>query len=730
MSALERPLVKVLGERTAKGLAGLGLQTLGDLLNHLPRRYDERGKLTDLGSLAVDDHVTVLAEVRSASVRRMASRSGSIMEVVVTDGTTEFALTFFNPRVQHRDLTAGTKALFSGKVTRYRNKLQLAQPAYQLLTDGTEVDLGSPLLPVYPASAGIESWKIAKAVRAVLDGLTPADIADDDPLPPALRRRHELPDLVQAWRWAHAPQSYGEVTRAHQRLAWDEALVLQVALARRRLDAERARAVPRPRRPGGLADSFDADLPFTLTDGQVAVGVEVAADLERTHPMHRLIQGEVGSGKTLVALRAMLQVVDSGGQAALLAPTEVLASQHARGLTKMLGPLASAGMLGGAVDGTRITLLTGSLTTAQRRRALSEVVSGEAGIVVGTHALLEPTVMWNDLALVVVDEQHRFGVEQRARLRSSAEEKPHLLVMTATPIPRTVAMTVFGDLEESRLEGLPSGRQPISSFVVDASKPAWVDRMWGRVRDEVAAGHQAYVVCPRIGDEEGKDLDKEEQTTAAVLDVLPALLAGPLVGLKVAVLHGRLPADEKDAVMTAFSRGETDVLVATTVIEVGVDVPNATAMVILDADRFGISQLHQLRGRVGRGSAASWCLLATLRRGRQPGAQAARCRRVDLRRSGAGRGRPARPQRGRRAGDGAVRQAPLAQGSAAAAGRRRDPRGARGGHGARERGPDAGGARRAAAGGRPGGRRDRGGPAGEGVTGVLAQQLPERGRGV
>jgi ATP-dependent DNA helicase RecG len=333
--------------------------------------------------------------------------------------------------------------------------------------------------------------------------------------------------------------------------------------------------------------------------------------------MHRLLQGEVGSGKTVVALRAMLTVVDAGGQAALLAPTEVLAVQHARNLRDLLGPLGRAGELSAADRATRIALLTGSLGAPARRAALAEVADGSAGLVVGTHALLEEQVRFRDLGLVVVDEQHRFGVEQRDALRTRAERPPHVLVMTATPIPRTVAMTVFGDLETSTLGELPAGRSPIRSFVVPGDHPGWTERMWGRVRDEVAASHQAYVVCPRIGG----DPEPEEEPVgppadtrrpaAAVLDALPALREHELAGLQVEALHGRLPPEVKDAVMTRFARGEVDVLVATTVVEVGVDVPNATAMVVLDADRFGVSQLHQLRGRVGRGGGPGWCLLHT-----------------------------------------------------------------------------------------------------------------------
>ncbi|MDX2823898.1 ATP-dependent DNA helicase RecG, partial [Streptomyces ipomoeae] len=374
----------------------------------------------------------------------------------------------------------------------------------------------------------------------------------------------------------------------------------------------------------GLLTAFDARLPFTLTEGQRKVSKEIFDDLATEHPMHRLLQGEVGSGKTLVALRAMLAVVDAGGQAAMLAPTEVLAQQHHRSVTEMMGELAEGGMLGGAEHATKVVLLIGSMGAAARRQALLDLVTGEAGIVIGTHALIEDKVQFHDLGLVVVDEQHRFGVEQRDALRGKGKQPPHLLVMTATPIPRTVAMTVFGDLETSVLDQLPAGRSPIASHVVPAAdKPHFLARAWERVREEVGKGHQAYVVCPRIGDDvdesaeskkstkKSPEDDAEKRPPLAVLDVADHLAKGPLNGLEVEVLHGRMHPDDKDAVMRRFAAGETHVLVATTVIEVGVNVPNATVMVIMDADRFGVSQLHQLRGRVGRGSAPGLCLLVT-----------------------------------------------------------------------------------------------------------------------
>ncbi|RSS84203.1 ATP-dependent DNA helicase RecG, partial [Streptomyces sp. WAC05292] len=433
-----------------------------------------------------------------------------------------------------------------------------------------------------------------------------------------LREGRGLVPLTEALLKIHRPGTKADIEDARRRLKWDEAFVLQVALARRRHADAQLPAVARRPAPGGLLDAFDATLPFTLTAGQQAVSREIFDDLATEHPMHRLLQGEVGSGKTLVALRAMLAVVDAGGQAAMLAPTEVLAQQHHRSITEMMGELAEGGMLGGSDQGTKVVLLTGSMGMPARRQALLDLVTGEAGIVIGTHALIEDKVQFHDLGLVVVDEQHRFGVEQRDALRSKGRQPPHLLVMTATPIPRTVAMTVFGDLETSVLDQLPAGRSPIATHVVPAKdKPHFLTRAWERVREEVEKGHQAYVVCPRIGD--GEDDPKKKQAAEeadrrpplAVLDVAEQLSRGPLAGLSVEVLHGRMDPADKDAVMRRFAAGEVQVLVATTVIEVGVNVPNSTVMVIMDADRFGVSQLHQLRGRVGRGSAPGLCLLVS-----------------------------------------------------------------------------------------------------------------------
>ncbi|MEV6011211.1 ATP-dependent DNA helicase RecG [Streptomyces sp. NPDC051976] len=628
---LDEPLRKIVGDRTAKVLdEHLGLHTTGDLLHHYPRRYAERGELTRLADLPLDEHVTVVAQVAKADKRTYGGGTGVRLEVVVTDGSGSLTLVFFSKAAHahaHR-LIPGRRGMFSGKVSVFNRTRQLAHPDYQLL-DGDEgadaVDaFANRLIPLYPACKQISSWRIAQAVDTALNSLGATGWQGvGEPLPAALRESRGLAPLSEALEKIHRPGTKADIGTAKERLKWDEAYVLQVALARRRAAESALPAVPRIPRADGLLTAFDAKLPFTLTEGQRTVSAEVFADLATDHPMHRLLQGEVGSGKTLVALRAMLGVVDAGGQAAMLAPTEVLAQQHHRSITEMMGELAEpAGMLGGSELGTKVVLLTGSMGTAARRQALLDLVTGEAGIVIGTHALIEDKVKFHDLGLVVVDEQHRFGVEQRDALRAKAGQPPHLLVMTATPIPRTVAMTVFGDLETSVLDQLPAGRSPIATHVVPAAeKPHFLSRAWERVREEVEGGHQAYVVCPRIGDEEdakaagkkgaaGPD-DAERRPPLAVLDVAEQIAAGALRGLRVEVLHGRMAPDAKDDVMRRFAAGQVDVLVATTVIEVGVNVPNSTVMVIMDADRFGVSQLHQLRGRVGRGTAPGLCLLVS-----------------------------------------------------------------------------------------------------------------------
>jgi ATP-dependent DNA helicase RecG len=627
------PLRLVVGDKAAKRLASaLDLHTVGDLLGYYPRRYDKRGELTDLVGLREGEYVTVQAEVATVHSRRMQNRPGSIFEAVVTDGHGRLTLTFFGHGSWKRELVPGARGLFSGQVSSFRGKRQLTHPDYELLGTGPSgaraAEYAAEIIPVYRASSQMSSWKIAACVELAL-APNMLDVPDD-PLPEQLRKRHGLCGYADALRGIHRPVDFADKDRAVKRLKWDEAFALQVLLAQRRRAAADYSAVPRPTVEGGLLAEFDATLPFELTAGQLKASAEIAADLAADHPMNRLLQGEVGSGKTVVALRAMLQVVDAAGQAALLAPTEVLAQQHYRSITSLLGPLGLAGQLGGADHATRLTLLTGSMGAAARRRALLEAASGGAGIVIGTHALLEDRVQFADLGLVVIDEQHRFGVEQRDALREKAGEgRPHVLVMTATPIPRTVAMTVFGDLDSSILTELPAGRVPIETHVVPvAERPNYLTRTWERITEEVAAGRQAYIVCPRIGDEAGdrRETDdsagyapgEEEEEDGgparpplAVLDIAAQLADAELAGLRVGILHGRLAPEDKDKVMLAFADGHIDVLVTTTVVEVGVDVPNATVMVIMDAERFGVSQLHQLRGRVGRGGHGGLCLLVT-----------------------------------------------------------------------------------------------------------------------
>jgi ATP-dependent DNA helicase RecG len=629
MVSLDTKLGGVIGKPSTTALKNaFELETVGDLLGHYPRRLHDAGELSDFSDLRLDEHVTVIAKVLKVENKRYVPKSGGRpayrTELSVTDGERELSLTFFRQPWRVEKLSAGTIAMFSGKVGKFRGRSQLAQPTCEVLGVGADLeeyaDHDVPRwIPIYPAASAITSEQIRECVKQTLLVLDPVP----DPVPADVRPPGLL-SYDEAVRAIHQPESLSHFESAKDRLRFDEAFVLQVVLAQRRQETLAMAATPRPGKTAGLVDRFDTGLPFVLTGGQREIGDVLTADLRRTHPMHRLLQGEVGSGKTVVALRAMLRVIDSGGQAALLAPTEVLAVQHHRSIVALLGPLAEGGMLGGDDDATRIELVTGSMPAARRRAALLNVASGVAGITVGTHALLEERVQFAELGLVVVDEQHRFGVEQRSALtgKSGGATAPHVLVMTATPIPRTVAMTVFGDLDVSTLRELPGGRSPIQSAVVPSTeRPDWLNRAWQRVREEVTKGHQVYVVCPRIGGdavegstEEAPADDQSEDTRRAplaVADVAAELADGALAGLRIAILHGRLATDEKDRVMRHFAAGEVEVLVATTVIEVGVDVANASVMVVLDADRYGVSQLHQLRGRVGRGSVPGLCLLVT-----------------------------------------------------------------------------------------------------------------------
>ena len=651
---LQRPLSRLLGRRTAAQLAKQGVETGGDLLRLLPRRYDTWGDLTDMRTLSKDEQATVQAQIVRASSRRTRSgRAPALMEATVTDGVSTMDVVQFGAAGQMRaratQLAPGTTVLMSGKVGLHRGRRQLSNPRLYVLDELDEAEREALLarpMPIYPGTEALPSWSVGKAVRTVLDQVGPDDVPD--PLPNDLRRAAGLIDAYTAYRWVHRPDDAQQWKAARSRLRHEEALILQVALAQRRAHHEATRtavAWPEPQETGTLRADLDAALPYNLTAGQVRVGREIAADLTRTVPMQRLLQGDVGSGKTLVALRAMLQVVGGGGQAALLAPTEVLAAQHRASLEMLLGPLGRSGMLGSAERSTRVHLLTGSTSAVQRRQILADLAAGEPAIVVGTHALLSDTVQIPFLGLVVVDEQHRFGVAQRDALRerggvtdpdTGQRHTPHLLVMTATPIPRTIAMTVFGDLATSVLDELPAGRSPVRTHLVPWSRTSWVEGIWRRAAKEVAAGGRVYVVCPRI--EVGDDEPQEEAAvvsdadTDRAVDLLELEESGPrpdrplaaveewrqrldaepaLEGIDIAVLTGRMSSEDKAAAMAGFASGATPVLVSTTVIEVGVDVPEASMMVILDADRFGLSQLHQLRGRVGRGDRESVCVAVT-----------------------------------------------------------------------------------------------------------------------
>lgn len=624
---LDTKLGNVLGDKTAKALAkSFELRTVDDLLHHYPRRYAELGALTDLSKLVVGQHVTIMARVKS--VKNYSFGSGgrrTRTEVVVSDGTGLLKLTFFQQAWRLKTMLPEMLGLFAGQVGEFRGELQLTHPDFEHINtsdDPTEDSrIGRGVIPLYRATSTLPSWRIEDCVGLCLDALDQIP----DPIPAELLAEHSFFDAKGAFEGIHRPRNKTDWQRAQARFRFEEALVIQTVFALRRAAVAGEQATPRPLVGGkGLRSRFEQRLPFTLTAGQLSVVDEISRDVADNHPMHRLLQGEVGSGKTVVALLAMLQIIDAGGQAAMLAPTEVLATQHHRAITMLLGDLAKGGMLdlagAGYADGaTRVRLLTGSMGAKARKASLLDAASGEAGIVIGTHALIQEHVQFADLGLVVVDEQHRFGVEQRAALADKAAVKPHILVMTATPIPRTVAMTAFGDLEVSTLRELPAGRQPIQTNVVPvAEQPAWLDRAWQRIREEVAKGRQAYVVVSRIGDghsdkggEEAADASDNDKGTHSLLEVFEDLTGGPFHDLRVGMLHGRMGSDDKESTMTAFGAHDLDVLVATTVVEVGVDVPNATVMVVLDADRFGMSQLHQLRGRVGRGTEPGLCLLVT-----------------------------------------------------------------------------------------------------------------------
>ncbi len=642
MASLSDRLPFLVGDKAAGQLEEyFGIRTVNDLVRYFPRKYSDamttRGEGEDL-DLEEGEHVTFVGEITDADTR-VTNRPPKREYLVLTLGhrRPKVTATFFNPKFLKKSLTKGTRVMLSGEVGYFKGTMQLTHPAFLVLGSGkgtkslasiaaASTASGDDLLaeferdffPIYPANSKMQTWEIYACVRQVLAVLDPVA----ETMPKSFVREHHLMSEDAALRAVHLAETDDPRKRAIERLTYDEAVGLQWGLVVRRHSAFNDSGPPAPPSPDGLAAAMAAQLPFTLTAGQREVLEVISTEISATRPMNRMLQGEVGSGKTIVALLAMLQMIDAGYQCALLAPTEVLAAQHARSISAMLGPLGMAGQLGGLDSATRVALLTGSMSASQKRAVRDEVASGQAGIVIGTHALLQDAVEFHRLGMVVVDEQHRFGVDQRDRLRAKAPDgiTPHLLVMTATPIPRTVALAVYGDLEISTLRELPRGRQPITSNTIFMTqKPAWLNRAWARIAEEVQAGRQAYVVASRIDeDDKPADTKKARKDTkeagpppVTVVELLARLQRGPLAGLRLGLMHGRLPSDEKEAVMAAFRAREIDVLVCTTVIEVGVDVPNATVMVVMDADRFGISQLHQLRGRIGRGEHPSLCLLAT-----------------------------------------------------------------------------------------------------------------------
>lgn len=658
---LNRSLKELVGGKTATALSkSFGIETAGDLLHHYPRRYAERGQLTSFDRVEVGKPVTIMATISTVTARRMKSKRGFVLVVTVTDGKDHMELTFFNQKWREKELQVGRSGLFAGTVNQYHGVRTLTHPQYQLFGNGdaSDFDLVSDfagsIIPVYPSSQSITSWQIAAAIDVVLASLDELD----DPIPHDLRAKHNLMGRVEAIRAIHQPDTHEDIQRAQYRLKYQEAFVLQAILEFRRQERRSMSAIARAAKKHFLRESFDRSLPFSLTRGQIEVGKEIEHDLRGTSPMTRLLQGDVGSGKTIVALRAMLDVIESGGQTALLAPTEVLAVQHYESLTALLGdlhetsfdPSSAAEVFDGVTSKVTITLLTGSMSAPARKRALLDIASGNSHIVIGTHALIQENVDFFDLGLVVVDEQHRFGVEQRATLLSKAREgtRPHMLIMTATPIPRTTALTVFGDLDISTLKEVPSMRASVETYVVSSREnPTHAARVWERMQEEVSVGNRVFVVCASISNsssdteedmlpnqylaqfsdstapdpknrvslssDSSADADHgSSQENIISVEQCLADLTAQFPSINFAGLHGRMKPEEKRAVMSRFRSNAPDaidVLVATTVIEVGVDVPDATMIIVNNAERFGISQLHQLRGRIGRGDKPGLCLL-------------------------------------------------------------------------------------------------------------------------
>ena len=600
LAALPVSVLNGVGPKKVASLADMEIDTVLDLLTHYPRRYLDRTQQARIADLRVGDEAMILATVKRSNLRR--TRQGrSLVEVDVFDGSSYLKCTFFNQPWRAKQLSAGTEAVFFGKLDVYRGRRQMTNPVVDLVGDKT-----GRIVPIYPQSekAGLTTWELANWVTEALDRA--GDLAD--PLPEKWRDELDLQDRSWSFRQIHEPDSLAAAQAARRRLALDELLRLQVTLVMRKRALERAAKGIRHRVDGELVPRFHDALPFPLTGAQQRAMSEIFGDLAGPHPMHRLLQGDVGSGKTVVAVTALLAAVQGGFQGALMAPTEVLAEQHHLGIRDLLADLAVPDpdtLMGDRP--LRVELLTNRTTAATRTKLLAALAAGGIDIVIGTHALLTEGVDFKALGVVVIDEQHRFGVEQRAALRAKGTTPeasmggvPDVLVMTATPIPRTAAMTVYGDLDMTVLDELPPGRTPVRTTWARGELEEAA--AWARVKQEVDGGHQAYVVCPLI-DESEKIQAKSatEEFERLRTDVLPDLRLG--------LMHGQMPSKDKEAVMAAFRRNDIDVLVSTTVIEVGVDVPNATVMVIEDADRFGIAQLHQLRGRVGRGAAVSYCFL-------------------------------------------------------------------------------------------------------------------------
>ncbi len=601
------------GPKKAKGLASMELETCLDLLTHYPRRYIDRSKQARIADLAEGEEASVLVSVLTTNSRRV--KGGKVMVFsTVGDDSGSIKITFFNQAWRERQLTPGRQAVIYGKVELFRGQRQMTNPVVDLVGDKT-----ARIIPVYPQSSksGLHSWDIAEWAAEILRrSVPPAGRGISDPLPDYLLDRHDFITREAAFVGIHQPESMAEVAEARRRLVFDELFRLQLALVLRKRAIERTETGLAHVIDGPLLAGFTEGLPFALTSAQDKAIAEICKDLARPIPMHRLLQGDVGAGKTLVAVAAMLAAVDGGHQAALMAPTEVLAEQHFAGIRALLDGLtveASNSLLGERP--LKVELLTSRLGTADRKRILAGLLTGDIDLAIGTHALIQENVMFSSLGTVVIDEQHRFGVEQRAALRdrSYGDATPDVLVMTATPIPRTAAMTVYGDLDVSVLDELPPGRTPIVTRWVRApgdlaqapeelEGATDLEAMWAAVTEQIDQGRQVYLVCPLIDESEKLEVASAEATFDRLRQV-------ELDGYRLALLHGRLGSAEKDETMELFRSGQVDVLVATTVIEVGVDVANATVMVILDADRFGIAQLHQLRGRVGRGEHASSCWL-------------------------------------------------------------------------------------------------------------------------